>query len=114
MNDETATPAVDLSGIPREFQPVVEKYGREMFALVMNAGMCSQGTKVLAALAQKHGSRGGLHALGVLSQAFNQISTAYCKQMGWEEGILQQCDRDIGLAFAGRIEVPGQSLILDS
>jgi len=122
MNNEdkiTTTPpeVVDEGTFPDladEFKPVAMKYGRAMVALVFDAGMCSQATQVLAALAQKHQSRGGLHAVQVLSNAFNEISTAYCKLQGWDEAVLAQCDRDIGLAFQGKVQVPGQSIILDS
>ena len=111
---EEAPPPDPCLGIPEHFHPVVRKYGRAMFALVMDAGMSTQATAVLATLADKHHSKAGRHAVVVLSQAFNEISTAYCKLQGWEEGILTQCDRDIGLAFAGKIEVPGSAIILDS
>ena len=100
--------------LPEEFRPVAMKYGRHMFALVFDAGMCSQATGILAELANKHQSRGGIHAVQVLANAFNEISTAYAKSKGWDEAILAQCDRDIGLAFQGKVQVPGQSIILDS
>ncbi len=96
------------------FRGVAEKYGRPMFALVMNAGLCTQATEVLANFAEKHRSRGSLHAVGVLSEGFNQISTAYCKQMGWTQEMLAQCDRDIMLAFNGKLIAPTNKLVLDS
>ena len=96
------------------FRPVANKYGRDMFALVMNAGLCSQATEILMGLASKHHSQHSMHALGVLSNGFNEISSAYCKLQGWDAGMLAQCDRDIQLAFAGRVQVPGNAIILDS
>ena len=100
--------------LPAEFRPVAQKYGRAMFALVFDAGMCSQATTVLAAFAEKQRSRHTTHAVKVLAEAFNQISSAYAKQMGWGEGVLQQCDRDIGLAWQGKVQVQGSAIILDS
>ena len=119
MNNEekihaTQPEATACLGIPPEFHPVVQKYGRAMFALVMDAGMSSQATAVLSTLADKHYSKAGRHAVVVLSQAFNEISTAYCKQMGWDEAILAQCDRDISLAFNGKVTPAGSAIILDS
>lgn len=89
------------------FRPVASRYGREMFALVMNAGMAGQAAQVLATLAQKHGSRGGVHAVGVVSNSFNQVANALIVAKGWDEGTLAQCDKDCQLAFAGRIQVVG-------
>lgn len=86
---------------------VAQQYGRELFALVMNAGLCSEAVKVLAAAAAKQRSQESLHAVGVLSSAFNQVSTAYCKEKGWTEEVLAQCDRDIARAWAGRIVLAG-------
>jgi len=97
-----------------EFREVAAKYGREMFTLVFNAGLSSQAAQVLVNFANKHQSRHTLHATGVLATAFNEISNAYCKKMGWEEGMLAQCDRDIGLAFQQKIIMPTSSIILDS
>jgi hypothetical protein len=111
-------PAVDEApqhlDLPDHLRPVALKYGRDMFALVFDAGMCSQATQVLATLANKHMSKSGIHAVQVLASAFNEISTAYAKSKGWDEAVLAQCDRDIQLAFQGKVQVPGQSIILDS
>jgi hypothetical protein len=40
----------------------------------------------------------------------------YCKEKGWTEEMLAQCDRDLQLAFAGKIWTPeeGKRIILDS
>lgn len=116
MNDEAKVEvaADDMLDLDPVMRPVAAKYGREMFALVMNAGMASQAAEVLAAQAQKRQSRATAHAVGVLSSAFNQVSNAYCKMHGWTEGELAQCDRDIMLAFAGKIAKPGSALILNS
>lgn len=96
------------------FRPVADKYGRDMFALVMNAGLCSQATQILTGLAAKHRSQHSLQAIGILSRGFNEISQAYCIMKGWDSAILAQCDRDIQLAFSGKIQVPGSTIILDS
>lgn len=112
---KTAEATKEYPDVPKEFWPVVDKYGREMFALVMNAGVAGQAASVLATLAGKHGSRAGQHAVGVLAQAFNQTSNAYVKKMGWTEAEVAQCDRDVQLAFAGKLAVPeGNILLLNS
>ncbi len=95
-------------------RPVAEKYGRELFALVMNAGMAGQALQVIAAAAEKHRSRGLTHAAGVMAQSFNQVSNALVKLKGWDEGMLAQCDRDIMLAFKNKLVVPGSTIILNS
>ena len=110
---EDALLAGQFPDIDPAFHDVCRTYGREMFALVMNAGMAQQATAVLAQLAEKRRSRGGLHAVGVLSQAFNQVSNSYVKKMGWDEGLVAQCDRDIARAWAAKIQVvPAGSLLL--
>ncbi len=102
-----ALPADTFEDIEPAFRGVAAKYGRDMFALVMNAGMAGQATAELARQAQKHGSNKAAHAVGVVAQAFNQVSNAYVVLKGWDEGTLAQCDRDIQLAFAGKIQVVG-------
>ena len=111
MTEEPKEENLDLAP---HFRGVASKYGRQMFALVMNAGLCSQATQALAALASKHHSQHSLHAVGILSRGFNEVSTMYCKQMGWDEAILAQCERDIGLAFSGAIITPTSLIVLDS
>ena len=111
---ESSAAEVLNADLPLEFRDVATRYGRDLFMVVFNAGLASQATQVLATFAGKHRSQHSTHAVGVLARAFNEISTAYCKQMGWNEGMLAQCDRDIQLAFQGKVIVPGQSIILDS
>ena len=116
MNDETKiepAPEENLD-LPPEFREVCAKYGRPMFTLVFNAGMSSQAAMILVNFANKHRSQHSMHAIGVLTKAFNEISTAYCKMNGWDEGMLSQCDRDIGLAVQHKIITPTSSIILDS
>jgi len=119
MNN-TESPAIDkpdeFLDIEPAFREVAQKYGRSMFALVYNAGMARQAIGVLLGQAEKHRSGAILKAAQVLGQAFNVASAAYVAQMKWDEGTLAQCDRDIGLAFAGKIVIPeaGSRIILDS
>jgi hypothetical protein len=113
VSDEAAI-AEGFSDIPPEFHLVVVKYGREMFALVMNAGVAGQAASILGSLATKHASRGGIHAVGVWAQCFNAVSNDYVAKMGWSAELLAQCDRDIQLAFRGKIIEPTSKLVLDS
>lgn len=96
------------------FRPVAAQYGREMFALVYNAGMAGQAMQVLSQQAQKHHSKSIAHAAGVIASAFNHTSSALAAQKGWSAEMLAQCDRDIGLAFRGKIVTPGSAILLDS
>lgn len=105
--DEVAT----NEDIPKIFHPVVEKHGRELFALVMNAGLGQQAAEVLVALAGKHSSRGGLHAAGILSNSFNLIANAYVREMGWTPEQLSECDRDCQLAASQQIIVPSTGIM---
>ena len=123
MNDsgnETKIETTPLNGaegpadIPKEFWPVIAQYGREMFAFVMNAGMARQAAGVLAAFIDKHHSQHSAHAYAVFAQAMNVTNAQYVTKMGWEEGMLAQCDRDIQLAFSKKIVVPGSAIILNS
>ena len=109
-------PPEDFPGIDPAFHDVCRTYGREMFALVMNAGMAQQAAAALAAFADKHQSRHAVHAVGVWSQAFNQVSNAYVKLAGWDEGTVAQCDRDIMRAFQSKIQVvqPGSLVLRDN
>lgn len=104
----------DLSSIPPEFHEVVRKYGREMYALVMNAGMAGQAAMVLGAICEQVADPRMSHAVGVLATSFNQIANALVVAKGWDEALIAQCDRDIQLAFRGKIHVPGEQLVLDS
>lgn len=101
------TPEDLMEDVELSFRPVAKQYGREMFSFVMAAGMASQAAEVLAQQAQKHRSRHATAAIAVLANSFNSISNAYAAKQGWDEGSLAQCDRDIRLAFAGRIVVAG-------
>ena len=99
-------------GIDPCFHEVVRKYGRPLFCLVMNAGMATEALGVMAALAQKRGSRQGVKAAEILAQSAGQLMTDYAASQGWTQEILAQCDRDLQLAWASRIAVPGSSIIL--
>lgn len=103
-----------LTDVPKEFHSVVQAHGREMWALVMNVQMAGIAVERLAAFADKHKSQHAAHAVGVLANAFNQLSNAYVAKMGWTQEMLVQCDRDLQMAFKGKIVVPGSALILNS
>lgn len=94
-----------MKDIPQVLMKVVEQYGREMVALVYGAGLASEATKVLAGRGQALRDRELLHATCLLGETFNQVSSAYCKQKGWTEAELAQCDRDIMLSFASAVQV---------
>ena len=115
-NSEVAAKAVTdealVEGIDPCFHAVVRRYGRPMFSLVMNTGLAREALGVMGALAQKHASRRGLRATEVLGQSAGQLATDYAQSQGWTEEMLQQCDRDLQMAFADRVAMPGSSIIL--
>ena len=115
-NSEVAAQAVAdealVEGIDPCFHAVVRRYGRPMFSLVMNAGLAREALGVMVTLAQKHSSQRGLKAAEVLAQSAGQLATDYALSQGWTEGMLQQCDRDLQMAWAARIAVPGSAIIL--
>ena len=87
------------------FRPIAREYGRDMFALVMNAGMARQAAEVLGQAASASRSAEVLHAIRVLAEAFNQLSNDYVKKMGWSEERLSECDQAIMRAFAGGLSI---------
>jgi len=103
----------EMLDLPKQLRGPVQTHGREMVALVYGAGMASEATKVLALRAQSQRDSAGLHAVKVLSEVFNQTSTAYCKKMGWTEEMLAQCDRDISLSLAGGLVDAKGGIILN-
>lgn len=103
MSDEqvvngAAKPAEDLNGIDPRFHEVVNTHTRALWVLVFNANMVREALGHLKLLAEKHQSRGGLHALGVISAAFAEQGSQYAKQMEWSQEAIDACARDIMLA----------------
>lgn len=108
MNDATT----EVNGTDNEFldigeifRPLAKEYGREMFSLVFNAGMALQAAEVLGQAAAAGRSTELLHAVKILTNAFNQLSNNYVKKMGWEEGKLSECEQAIMRAFAGGLSI---------
>lgn len=99
--------------LPAEFAGVVEQYGEEIVACVLDAGLCSEAVEKLVGVGRATQRWEVLAAVTVLARAYNSMSSAYCKEKGWSEELLAQCDRDLQLAFAGKLVVPGR-LVLDS
>lgn len=106
MTQDTEKSNPELEGIEECFHPVVERYGRAMFALVMNAQMGGQAVGVLASVMEKAHSKHGLHAVQVLANCFNQISNDYVKKMEWKEEDVAECASAIEQAFRTKLIVP--------
>lgn len=102
------------TGLPPEFTPVVEAYGLPMVQAVLDAGLCSEAVGKLAAIGRASGRGEILPAVMILAKAYNRISSAYCRDRGWTEELLAQCDRDLQLAFAGKVWTPSGNIVLDS
>ncbi len=96
------------------YRPVVEKFGREMFTLVFNAGMGRQAAVHLCHLAEGMGrsqlarsrqlAQEIMHATSVLTSAFNEASSQLAKRNGWTAEQLEECERAIESAVAAKIE----------
>ena len=110
LNGEAADD--DFSDLPEEFRAVAAQYGRALFAFTMNVGMSGQAAQVLAVLAEKHRSWHSSHAVHMLVTAFNTTASAYAERMGWDAGMLAQCDRDVLAAAEAKIIVPGSRILL--
>lgn len=110
--EEAAVPVEQFLDIDPDLRPVAIKYGREMFALVHNAGMAQEAARILAELAQKHHSAGGVHAVGVMSSAFNACSNQVCQQAGWTAEVIGECRAAIQLAYGKKIVTPGSRILL--
>lgn len=52
MSEDNAAAADEFLDLDPVFRPVAAQYGRDLFALVFNAGIAGQATNVLAAQAQ--------------------------------------------------------------
>ena len=96
-------PQDEMLDIDPSFREAARLHGRGMFALVMHAGMARQATEVLAGMNQHPNA---LHAINVLATAFNHCSSALAKREGWSEETMLACDRDIQLAFQGKLVIP--------
>lgn len=101
---KTADAPDEMLDIDPSFREAAKKHGRRMFALVMHAGLARQAVEVMAQRGQ--GDQQMLHALNVLATAFNHCSSALAKKEGWTEEQMLECDRDIQLAFQGKLIVP--------
>lgn len=102
------TESNEFLDLPEQLRGPAQTHGRDMVALVYGAGMASEAMKVLA----KHQKSPDVsRALVVLSNIFNETSTAYCKTKGWTEEMLAMCDRDISLSFAAGIVTPRKIIL---
>ena len=105
-----------MKDLPKEFVLVGEKHGGEMLQAVLDAGLCSEAVGKLVDVSRAMQRPEVMAAVMVLARAYNRLSTEYCKGKGWTEAMLAECDRDLQLAFAGKVWTPeqGGKIILDS
>lgn len=113
LNGQESASVDALEDVPEWARPIAAKYGRSMFALVLNAGMAQQAAAVLNEIVGKHHSAHGQRAIRVLADTFNQVSNSYVEQMGWDAETLAQCDRDCQLAFSQSIQVATPAILLE-
>ena len=96
-------PRDNFLDLPPPLRAPSRTHGRAMVALVYDAGVCSEAIKVLARRAEAQRDSEGMRAIRILSDSFNQTSTALCKAQGWTEEMLAMCDRDISISFASAV-----------
>ena len=117
MTDTTETvPAstlnTDLTDVQPVFHAVVLKYGREMFELALAAQLGQQGILQLLgkpAVVQDQEAR---VAVQILAQQFNTIAGHLLRAQGWTMEQLTECSKACELAYASRIVVPTERIIL--
>lgn len=100
--------------VPEVFRPVAKEFGRDLFALVMNAGMAAQAAEVLGVVVARTQSHEAHHALTMLVRIFNQLSSDYVRKMGWDDAEVARCESGIKAAWAGKIAVAPAGIILPS
>ncbi len=108
----TAAKQESFADIDPDLRPVAEKYGRAMFALVHNAGMAGEATRILTDVVQRHQSKAGLHAVTVIATALNAISNQIALQAGWTAEEIGECQAAIQLAYGKKIVVPGSRILV--
>ncbi len=123
MTDESKIEPPPNSDVDPCFHPVIERFGREMFALVMGAGLAGQSAAHLAAVAGKlEGSQSKMnhrlaaemnHAIAIVASAFNELSNSYVKKMGWPPEDVAACDSAIQVAYASKLStLPEAKIVL--
>ena len=114
MNQQAddAVPPDTFEDLEACFRPVAERYGRDVFAFVYAAGMAGQAAQALSAQASKHASKGIAYGTAHLVLSFNTVANAYAELRGWSPELLAQVDRDVMLAWQGRIALAGQSPLI--
>jgi len=102
--------------LPKEFLAVAQEHGQDMVETVLDAGLCSEAVAKLVAVGRSTDRSEVLTAVMVLARSFNRVSSKYCKNRGWTEEMLALCDRDLQLAFAGKVWTPedGKRIVLDA
>lgn len=111
---DEAQPLDTFEDIPAEFRPVAQKYGRELYSTVLAIGLSRQAAEKLYDFVAKHHSRHALIALQTLLDSYNGMSSGFVASRGWTEELLAQCDRDLQLAWAGKLVTVERKLVLDS
>ena len=101
-------------GLDACFDSVVDKHGREMFALVMQAGLGSAATEQLNQLAgtlaegsaiSRRNSFVILQAMRVLAGAVNELGNELIKAKGWSAEEIEACNAALEQAWAGKLSV---------
>lgn len=112
MNEKLcqAQPPEANADLPEYFRPVANRFGRPMFELVMGSGLAREAVGVLAQANQRVPAL--LNATGQLAQAYNTVSQMLVESEGWSAEMLGDCEREIKLAWAGRILVPESNIIV--
>jgi hypothetical protein len=103
---------IDLTDIQPVFHAVVLKYGRDLFQLAIAVQMGQQGVLALLNQPAVQNSQEARVAVQILTEQFNLIAGKYLGVMGWTLEQLQDCSKACELAYASRIVVPAEGIIL--
>lgn len=110
VEEKAKAAAVWIESLPLNLQPVVRRYGRNLFEFTVNA---AQATEDLTAMAQLIRSRDAQIRINRLAQTLNNIAAVCLIEAGWTRELHQECKRELDEAIVGLV-VPqeGSRIIL--
>lgn len=97
--------------LPEELQPIAERYGRELFATVMNVNSANAQLAILHQWAQ--GNHSASAAVRTLATNLNQLAQAFLATKGWPPERVAEAAGELQLAASragNRIIVPGRTV----
>jgi len=92
MNDPYA-------GISKEYHPLVDRYGRDLFLLVWWSQLAGIACEKLTAQAEKRQSKDIAYANAMLGEGFNTLAQLLIERASFTQEQLIEVDREIQLTF---------------